>query len=226
VDNSTNFESEIQIPEKAIVLELKSTFLRKIGETSISPRMLRFSFWECELRDDIFFMSYQIPQRSEISVSSPESLSVSVVWKDESRRTYHVWIKTHVSALRHLVSRDIGIPESHFWIFNGDSEVREDDSLCDHDQTVFTVVTHPHFRFSTATDPIELRLYSNAKVSDAIAEFSRRLCLSPDRIHILSSGLVITDSSALLSSFSNLGITTAIPVTFSFEGSEFSEIRI
>jgi hypothetical protein len=78
----TTHDQKVLVPRARRVLDVKFKLLRDIlKKPTVLPRVLRLSFWECELQDDVLLLDYEIPEGARIQCSEREPIRATVAFE-------------------------------------------------------------------------------------------------------------------------------------------------
>jgi hypothetical protein len=158
----------LSVPSNATVADVKAILLPKFGFVNELPSVLKFTFWQVELKDGDSFSALGIPSRAEIEVGQNDTKEIRILLPDGNDRVILVTGGDRVASLKGFLGREISKDVGDFVFLLSDGDVDESQLISELPELCLTVTTpFVDFQFGTAQGPHFVKLRPNATVRDA-----------------------------------------------------------
>jgi hypothetical protein len=97
----------LSVPSNATVADVKAILLPKFSFVNALSSVLKFTFWQVELKDGDYFSALGIPSKAEIEVGQNGTKEVRILLPDGNDRVFLVTGGDRVASLKGFLGREI-----------------------------------------------------------------------------------------------------------------------
>jgi hypothetical protein len=203
------------------VLDVKFQILRDVlNRPTVLPRVLRLSFWECELQDDFPLIDYGIPEGSRILWSETETIPVTVISENGDSTEYQCSQLDQIADLKQFLgsTREIALADFELKVDSTSDRIADIGSK----PVRLSTIKEDSISLNTSTGRMAIKLRQNATLADAKTQIATLQGIRVEEIRFRDGRKIVTDEMRAVTSLPNLSIDFAIPRLIKYGDTEIT----